>query len=76
MDHPSIRSAFRQSEPDEVYNLAAQSFVGASFEQPILTSDVTGLGTLRILDAVKEYSPDAKFYQASTSDMYGNAPGI
>ena len=76
MDHPSIRSAFRQSEPDEVYNLAAQSFVGASFEQPILTSDVTGLGTLRILDAVKEYSPDAKFYQASTSEMYGNAPGI
>ena len=70
MDHPSIRSAFRQSEPDEVYNLAAQSFVGASFEQPILTSDVTGLGTLRILDAVKEYSPDAKFYQASTSEMY------
>ena len=76
MDHPSIRSAFRQSEPDEVYNLAAQSFVGASFEQPILTSDVTGLGTLRILDALKEYSPDAKFYQASTSEMYGNAPGI
>ena len=76
MDHPSIRSAFQQSEPDEVYNLAAQSFVGASFEQPILTSDVTGLGTLRILDALKEYSPDAKFYQASTSEMYGNAPGI
>ena len=76
MDHPSIRSAFRQSEPNEVYNLAAQSFVGASFEQPLLTSDVTGLGTLRILDALKEYSPDAKFYQASTSEMYGNAPGI
>jgi len=76
VDHTSIRSAFRQSEPDEVYNLAAQSFVGASFDQPILTSDVTGLGTLRVLDAIKEYSPDSKFYQASSSEMYGNAPGI
>jgi GDPmannose 4,6-dehydratase len=76
LDHTSIRAAFRQSEPDEVYNLAAQSFVGASFDQPILTTDVTGLGTLRVLDAIKEYSPDTKFYQASSSEMYGNAPGI
>ena len=50
-DHGSIQSAIRQSDPDEIYNLAAQSFVGASFQQPILTSDISGLGVLRILEA-------------------------
>ncbi|MGY5148919.1 MAG: GDP-mannose 4,6-dehydratase [Candidatus Nitrosopumilus sp. bin_68KS] len=75
-DQTSINSAIRQAEPDEVYNLAAQSFVGASFQQPILTSDITGLGTLRVLDSLRENSPDAKFYQASSSEMYGNFPGI
>ena len=75
-DTGSIYRLLHEVEPDEVYNLAAQSFVGASFDQPILTSDVTGLGTLRVLDAIKEYSPDSKFYQASSSEMYGNAPGI
>jgi len=74
-DPSSIQSAIRQSKPDEVYNLAAQSFVGASFQQPILTSDVTGLGTLRILDSIKENAPDVKFYQASSSEMFGNYPG-
>ena len=48
-DHGSIVSAIKQSQPDEIYNLAAQSFVGASFQQPILTADITGIGTLRVL---------------------------
>jgi GDPmannose 4,6-dehydratase len=75
-DQTSINSAIRQAKPDEVYNLAAQSFVGASFQQPILTSDITGLGTLRVLDSLRENAPDAKFYQASSSEMYGDFPGI
>ena len=75
-DHGSIVSAIRQSKPDEIYNLAAQSFVGASFQQPILTSDITGLGVLRVLEAIKENKPDTKFYQASSSEMYGNYPGV
>ena len=74
-DQSSINSAIRQAQPDEVYNLAAQSFVGASFQQPILTSDITGLGTLRVLDSLREITPDAKFYQASSSEMYGNQIG-
>jgi len=75
-DPSSIQSAIRQSQPDEVYNLAAQSFVGASFQQPILTADITGLGTLRVIESIKENLPSAKFYQASSSEMYGNHPGI
>ena len=71
-DHGSIVSAIRQSEPDEIYNLAAQSFVGASFQQPILTADITGLGVLRVLEAMKENAPNAKFYQASSSEMFGD----
>ena len=74
-DDLSIRSAIKQSNPDEIYNLAAQSFVGASFQQPILTSDVTGLGTLRVLNAIRELAPDTRFYQASSSEMFGNSPG-
>ena len=75
-DQSSINSAIRQAQPDEVYNLAAQSFVGASFQQPILTSDITGLGALRVLDSLREIAPDAKFYQASSSEMYGNHIGM
>ena len=75
-DASSIQSAIRQSQPDEIYNLAAQSFVGASFQQPILTADITAIGTLRVLDALKENASDAKFYQASASEMFGNSPGI
>jgi GDPmannose 4,6-dehydratase len=62
--------------PDEVYNLAAQSFVGASFDQPILTSNVTGLGAVAVFEAVKEFSPDSKVYQASSSEMFGNSNEI
>jgi len=75
-DQISIQRAVKQSEPDEVYNLAAQSFVTASFQQPILTADVTGIGVIRVLESIKEYAPNAKFYQASTSEMYGDYPGI
>ena len=75
-DHGSIVSAIKQSQPDEIYNLAAQSFVGASFQQPILTADITGLGVLRVLEAIKENKPDVKFYQASSSEMFGDYTDI
>jgi len=61
-------------KPDEVYNLAAQSHVGASFQMPEYTGNVTGLGTTRLLEAIYEISPDTKFYQASSSELFGNAP--
>lgn len=58
-------------QPDEIYNLAAQSFVGVSFEQPIATSEVTGLGCLNLLEAIRIVNPKIRFYQASTSEMFG-----
>lgn len=70
-DINSIISLFRKYKFKEVYNLAAQSFVGSSFTTPIYTADVTGLGPLRILDTIKNFSPTTKFYQASSSEMYG-----
>ena len=75
-DQISIQKAIKQSSPDEIYNLAAQSFVGASFDQPLLTSDITGLGATRIFEAVKEFSPKSKVYQASSSEMFGNTEEI
>lgn len=71
-DQSSINRAIKESKPDEVYNLAAQSFVGTSFKQPVHTADTTGLGVTRVLEALREYAPDARFYQASTSEMFGN----
>ena len=70
-DQSSIINAIKKSNPDEVYNLAAQSFVGASFDQPISTGYITGLGVLNILEAIRIIKPKAKFYQASTSEMFG-----
>ena len=67
----NIFNVFRKYQPDEVYNLAAQSFVGASFEMPLLTADVDAIGVLRLLEAIRVVSPDSKFYQASTSEMFG-----
>jgi len=61
--------------PDEVYNLAAQSFVGVSFDQPLYTGDVNGLGAVRLLEAVRALGGGVRFYQASTSEMFGNAAG-
>lgn len=60
------------SEPDEIYNLAAQSFVGVSFQQPILTSEITGLGALNLLESIRIVNPKIKFYQASTSELFGH----
>lgn len=70
-DQSSINRAIRKSSPDEIYNLAAQSFVGTSFKQPIYTGNTTGLGVTRVLEALRECAPDARFYQASTSEMFG-----
>src|SRR5207253_10934631 len=58
-------------EPDEIYNLAAMSFVAASWTQPVLTADFTGVGVTRVLEAMREAAPDARFYQASSSEMFG-----
>ena len=66
----SIRLVQR-AEPDEVYNLAAQSFVGVSFEQPVTTAQITGIGPLHLLEAIRIINPKIRFYQASTSEMYG-----
>jgi GDPmannose 4,6-dehydratase len=70
-DSSSLFEAIRISRPDEIYNLAAQSFVGASFEQPINTADVSGIATARILELIRQINPNTKFYQASTSELYG-----
>jgi len=70
-DQSSLDSVILSVQPDEVYNLAAQSFVPASWSQPVLTGDVTGLGVMRILEAVRRHRPQAKFLQASSSEMFG-----
>ena len=70
-DQTSMITALKESRPDEIYNLAAQSFVATSFRQPVLTSDVNGLGAVRLLEAAKEVVPDARIYQASTSELFG-----
>ncbi len=71
VDASSIIEALKISQPDEVYHLAAQSFVGASFEQPVGAGEITGLGVPRVLEAIREINPELKFYQASTSELYG-----
>ncbi|UCC82273.1 MAG: GDP-mannose 4,6-dehydratase [Gemmatimonadota bacterium] len=71
LDQNSLLTAFEEARPDEVYNLAAQSFVPASWSQPVLTGEATGLGVMRVLEAVRHVSPEARFYQASSSEMFG-----
>ena len=71
LDQHSLVDAVREHQPDEVYNLAAQSFVGTSWTQPVLTGEFTGLGVTRMLEAVKKGAPQARFYQASSSEMFG-----
>lgn len=71
-DSGSINSILAKTSPDEIYNLGAQSHVRVSFDIPEYTSDVTGLGTLRMLEAMRRYVPAAKFYQASSSEMFGD----
>ena len=88
-DHPNLElvefdltdfsSALRllsDIEPDEIYNLAAQSFVGVSFDQPILTAEITGIGAVNLLEAIRICNKNIKFYQASTSEMFGNVQEI
>jgi len=70
-DQNSLLRCLKESNPDEVYNLAAQSFVSESWNTPEFTSDVTGLGVLRILEAIREFNKKIKFYQASSSEMFG-----
>jgi len=71
LDQNSLLTAVADAEPDEVYNLAAQSFVPTSWTQPVLTGEATALGVMRILEAVKRLNPKARFYQASSSEMFG-----
>lgn len=71
LDQQSINRIVDDIRPDELYNLAAQSFVHASFEQPVFTGDCTGLGVTRVLEAVRDVSPNTKFYQASSSEIFG-----
>jgi GDPmannose 4,6-dehydratase len=71
LDPPSLESALRTAEPQEVYNLAAQSFVPTSWNQPVLTAEFTGVGVTRLLEAVRSVDPDIRFYQASSSEMFG-----
>jgi len=74
-DSSNAHTLIREIQPDEVYNLAAQSHVAVSFEVPEYTAEATGVGTIRLLEAVRQVKPDARFYQASTSELFGGLLG-
>jgi GDPmannose 4,6-dehydratase len=76
LEYSNLLRALEKVRPDEVYNLAAQSFVGLSFEQPLYTSDVDGMGVLRLLEAIRTVNVKIKFYQASTSEMFGKVQAV
>jgi len=76
LDQSSLCSILREVQPDEIYNLAAQSFVPASWEQPITTTQFTALGVARLLEGVRRECPRARFYQASSSEMFGRAVAV
>jgi GDPmannose 4,6-dehydratase len=76
LEFTNLYKAIDKYQPDEVYNLGAQSFVALSFEEPIFTLDVTGLGPLRILEAIRTVNPRIKFYQASSSEMFGKVRAV
>jgi len=71
LDQASIDKVLTNARPDEIYNLAAQSFVPTSWSQPVLTAEFTALGVTRMLEAMRQHAPEARFYQASSSEMYG-----
>ena len=73
LDQASVVKAIEEAQPDEIYNLAAQSFVPTSWSQPVLTGQFTALGVSRMLEAVRQVAPKARFYQASSSEMFGKA---
>jgi GDPmannose 4,6-dehydratase len=75
-DQGSLLAALQSSDPQEVYNLGAQSFVQTSWTQPILTGDVTGLGATRMLEAIRMFNPKIRFYQASSSEMFGQVQAV
>lgn len=74
LDQSSIAAILRETQPDEIYNLAAQSFVKDSWNEPLATGEFTGLGVLRVLESMRQVCPKARFYQASSSEMFGSAP--
>src|SRR5438128_1145725 len=76
LDEASLINILREHRPNEIYNLAAQSFVQTSFGQPVLTGEITGLGVTRILDAIRIVDPDIRFYQASSSEMFGKVQEV
>lgn len=76
LDEKSLRQILEECQPDEVYNLAAQSFVPESWTQSILTGEITALGVTRILNAIRDVNPQIRFYQASTSEMFGKAQSV
>jgi GDPmannose 4,6-dehydratase len=76
IDQHSLTHALNNTQPDEIYNLAAQSFVKASWEQPVLTGEFTALGVVRVLEAMRLACPNAKFYQASSSEMFGKVQQV
>src|ERR1700686_5033657 len=71
LDQTSIASVLERAQPDEIYNLAAMSFVPTSWQQPVLTAEFTAVGVTRLLDALRSVCPQARFYQASSSEMFG-----
>lgn len=71
----SLATLLQTVQPDEIYNLAAQSFVGMSWQKPILTAEINAMGTLRMLEAFRHHCPQSRFYQASTSEMFGDSNG-
>ncbi len=71
LDQAALTKALEEAAPDEIYNLAAQSFVPTSWSQPVLTGQITGMGVTRMLEAVRQVTPKARFYQASSSEMFG-----
>jgi GDPmannose 4,6-dehydratase len=76
LDEASLISILRETRPTEVYNLAAQSFVQTSFNQPVLTGEITALGVTRLLDAIRIVDPEIRFYQASSSEMFGKVQEV
>jgi len=76
LDQSSLMEAIRASQPDEIYHLAAQSFVPTSWNQPVLTGEFTALGVTRMLEAIRSVKPDARFYQASSSEMFGKVTEV
>lgn len=76
LDQPSLIEALEESKPDEIYNLAAQSFVHTSWNQPVLTAEFTAVGVTRLLEAARKVCPKARFYQASSSEMFGKVQAV